>query len=292
MLTTLRLILSFLGSSFLLWTMTSCGDGSTKSSIDGESNQLAADIDQLIHDLPTPTKVPHLLHAADANFHQDALNDLTKLSVYITNEDEAALNLGIYLMDMGYLIAYNQLEEAAQYLEACQQLAERLNISSVFSPEVMDKFHSNSTNPDTLNSLFHQSILDVERELKSTNRVTVPALVLAGSFIEELYLAIEVIESYPKDGEVAARNQKLEPLVKVVLEQQSSLQDVTNLLKDLPDDEIIGHMVSELAILRVLYATDMEKVQSESPTTVLTTSALSGIRTEVKRIRTDIVEFE
>ena len=52
-------------------------------------------------------------------------------------------------------------------------------------------------------------------------------LVLAGSFIEGLYLAIEVIETYPKDVlDADTRNLILEPLVKVVLDQEKPLLDV------------------------------------------------------------------
>ncbi|WP_421869251.1 hypothetical protein [Marinoscillum sp.] len=298
----LRFTLTLIVSVAFLSTMISCGGGSSKSSADDVAfeeaeKKIVTDMDQVIKDLPSPTEVPYLLQATGADFNKDIINSLDRLPKYLTNEDESALNLGIYATDMGYLISYKQLETATDYLESSQKLAESLGVASVFSVATVEKFQTNLDNPDSLNKILNQSILDVEDRLESADRVSVAALVLAGSFIEGLYLAIEVIETYPKDVlDADTRNLILEPLVKVVLDQEKPLLDVIGLMKDLPDDDIINHMINELEILRVLYETDLadvqEKIASNTGDFVLTESTLSGIRSEVKRIRTDIVEFQ
>lgn len=298
----LRFTLTLIVSVAFLSTMISCGGGSSKPSADDVAfeeaeKKIVTDMDQVIKDLPSPTEVPYLLQATGADFNKDIINSLERLPKYLTNEDESALNLGIYATDMGYLISYKQLETATDYLESSQKLAESLGVASVFSVATVEKFQSNLDNPDSLNKILNQSILDVEDRLESADRVSVAALVLAGSFIEGLYLAIEVIETYPKDVlDADTRNLILEPLVKVVLDQEKPLLDVIGLMKDLPDDDIINHMINELEILRVLYETDLadvqEKIASNTGDFVLTESTLSGIRSEVKRIRTDIVEFQ
>ena len=167
----------------------------------------------------------------------------------------------------------------------------------MFSVATVEKFQNNLDDPDSLNKILTQSITDVEDRLESADRVSVAALILSGSFIEGLYLAIEVIETYPTDVlDEDTRNLILEPLVKVVLDQEKPLLDVIGLLKDLPEDDIINHMITELEILKVLYETDLaevqEKIANNTGDFVLTEATLSGIRGEVKRIRTDIVEFK
>ena len=282
--------------------MVSCGGGSSKSTaedvaFEDAEKKIVTDMDQVIHDLPSPTEVPYMLQATGADFNKDIINGLDRLPKYLTNEDESALNLGIYATDMGYLISYKQLEEATDYLESSQKLAESLGVASVFSVATIEKFQSNLDNPDSLNKILTKSIADVEDRLESADRVSVAALILAGSFVEGLYLAVEVIETYPTDVlDEETRNLILEPLVKVVLDQEKPLLDVIGLLKDLPEDDIIDHMISELEVLRVLYETDLaevdKKIAENTGDFMLTESDLSGIRTEVKRIRTDIVEFE
>lgn len=298
----MRFTLTLFVSAIFLSTMISCGGGSSKSSseeaaFEEAEKKIVTDMDQVIHDLPSPTEVPYLLQATGADYNKEIINDLERLPKYLTNEDESALNLGIYATDMGYLISYQKLEEATDYLESAQKLAESLGVASVFSVATVEKFQTNLDNPDSLNKILTQSITDVEDRLESADRVSVAALILAGSFIEGLYLAVEVIETYPKDVlDEDTRNLILEPLVKVVLEQEKPLLDVISLMKDLPEDDIINHMINELEILRVLYETDLaeveEKIANNTGDFVLTESTLSGIRSEVKRIRTDIVEFE
>tara|TARA_B100001245_G_C22853493_1_gene410289 strand:+ start:129 stop:1070 length:942 start_codon:yes stop_codon:yes gene_type:complete len=298
----LRFTLTLLVSASFLSTMVSCGGGSSKSTaedvaFEDAEKKIVTDMDQVIHDLPSPTEVPYMLQATGADFNKDIINGLERLPKYLTNEDESALNLGIYATDMGYLISYKQLEDATDYLESSQKLAESLGVASVFSVATIEKFQSNLDNPDSLNKILNKSITDVEDRLESADRVSVAALILAGSFVEGLYLAVEVIETYPTDVlDEETRNLILEPLVKVVLDQEKPLLDVIGLLKDLPEDDIIDHMISELEVLRVLYETDLaeveKKIAENTGDFMLTESDLSGIRTEVKRIRTDIVEFE
>ena len=298
----MRFTLTLFVSVLFLSTMISCGGGSSKSSseeaaFEEAEKKIVTDMDQVIHDLPSPTEVPYLLQATGADYNKEIINDLERLPKYLTNEDESALNLGIYATDMGYLISYKKLEEATNYLESAQKLAESLGVASVFSVATVEKFQTNLDNPDSLNKILTQSITDVEDRLESADRVSVAALILAGSFIEGLYLAVEVIETYPKDVlDEDTRNLILEPMVKVVLDQEKPLLDVIGLMKDLPEDDIINHMINELEILRVLYETDLaeveEKIANNTGDFVLTESTLSGIRSEVKRIRTDIVEFE
>ena len=297
----LRFTLTLLVSASFLSTMVSCGGGSSKSTaedvaFEDAEKKIVTDMDQVIHDLPSPTEVPYMLQATGADFNKDIINGLERLPKYLTNEDESALNLGIYATDMGYLISYKQLEDATDYLESSQKLAESLGVASVFSVATIEKFQSNLDNPDSLNKILNKSITDVEDRLESADRVSVAALILAGSFVEGLYLAVEVIETYPTDVlDEETRNLILEPLVKVVLDQEKPLLDVIGLLKDLPEDDIIDHMISELEVLRVLYETDLaeveKKIAENTGDFMLTESDLSGIRTEVKRIRTDIVEL-
>lgn len=299
----LRFTLTLLVSAIFLTSIVSCGGGSSKETkaddvaFEDAEKKIVTDMDQVIHDLPSPTEVPYMLQASGADFNDDIINTLERLPKYMTNEDESALNLGIYATDMGYLISYKQLESAEVYLEASQKLAEGLGVASVFSLATVEKFQNNLDNPDSLNKILEKSIADVGERLESADRVSVAALILSGSFIEGLYLAIEVIDTYPTDVlDEETRNLILEPLVKVVLDQEKPLLDVIALLKDLPKDDIINHMINELEILRVLYETDLAevdaKIASNTGDFVLTEETLSGIRSEVLRIRRDIVEFQ
>ncbi|MEQ8470467.1 MAG: hypothetical protein RIC35_04745 [Marinoscillum sp.] len=299
----LRFTLNCLFIAFTGIVLVSCGGSSSKETsaeqvaFEEAEDKIVTDMDKVIHDLPSPTEVPYLLQATGADFNADMINDLENLPKYLTNEDESALNLGIYATDMGYLISYQQLEKATDYLESAQKLAESLGVASVFSVATIEKFQNNLDNPDSLNKILTQSIVDVENRLENADRVSVAALILTGSFIEGLYLAVEVIETYPTDVlDEDTRNLILEPMFKVVLDQKKPLVDVIALMKDIPQDDIITHMITELNILRILYDTDLAEIEKQIAENtgdfILTEDMLIDITTEVKRIRTDIVEFQ
>ncbi len=160
----------------------------------------------------------------------------------------------------------------------------------------MEEFQGNLNNPDSLSKILSRAIVEAETRLESSDRVSVAALILTGSFLEGLYLAVKVIETYPSDIlDETNRNLILEPLVKVVLDQKKPLLDVIAMLKDLPQNDAIAKMITELSILRILYDGDLADIQAKIASNegnfILTQDMLIDITTEVKRVRNDIVAF-
>ncbi|MFT4833921.1 MAG: hypothetical protein ACI83W_000606 [Marinoscillum sp.] len=300
---TLRKSLQTLSICSLVLLLVSCGGNPNKDRKEAEQaafeqaeKKISTDLDRVLGELPSPTEVPYLLQATGADFDANLINSLDKLSRYETSEDEAGLNLGVYATDMGYLLSYGKVTESTDYMGACQKLAEALGIASVFDMKTIEAFQSNMNNPDSLNQVISRAIIDVESRLEDADRVSVAALILTGSFIEGLYLAVKVIETYPTDIlDVDTRNLILEPMVKVVLDQRKPLLDVISMLKDLPQDDIIAKMITELNILKIFYDGDLadiqEKISQNTGGFVLTQDMLIDITTEVKRVRNDIIEL-
>jgi hypothetical protein len=289
-----------IGSAFAL-ALVGCGGTSNEKSakeaaFEEAEKKISSDLDQVIHDLPSPTEVPYMLQATGSDFNGTLINGLENLSKYETNEEEASLNLGVYATDMGYLLSYEKVSESRQYMEACQKLAETLGVASVFDVKTMEEFQGNLNNPDSLSKILSRAIVEAETRLESSDRVSVAALILTGSFLEGLYLAVKVIETYPSDIlDETNRNLILEPLVKVVLDQKKPLLDVIAMLKDLPQNDAIAKMITELSILRILYDGDLADIQAKIASNegnfILTQDMLIDITTEVKRVRNDIVAF-
>ena len=180
-------------------------------------------------------------------------------------------------------------------MEVCQKLAETIGVSSAFELDLMERFEQNLSNRDSLSNLINIAMTAAEEKLEDTDRLSMVALVLSGSYIEGLYLSVMVIDTYPDDLlPEESRNLILEPLVRIVIEQQKSLIDVIALLKDLEQDEIISNVIAEFNVLRLLYEDDVsdieDKISEGDPNFVLSKDLLADITTEVKRIRADMIE--
>ncbi len=276
-----------------------CGGEQKKGSI--ETNELSEsekkiveEIDKVIHDMPPPTEVPFLLKKTGADYDETLINDLANVENHSTTRDKAALNAGVYATDIGYLSSYEQVENALSYLEACQKLAEAIGAGSVFNVELMGRFERNLSTPDSLISIVNDVMASAETNLENSDKLTSVALTLVGSYIEGMYLATQVIDNYPDDLPEEVRGQVLQPLVRVVIEQEQPLLDVIALMKDLPEDEIIDHMIAELSVLRILYQDDLAAIEQQIDENKgdfqLQPSMLKDIIIEVARIRGDIVK--
>ncbi len=281
---------------------TSCGGGKEKQKISSEElseteQKIIEEIDKVIHDMPPPTEVPFLLKETGADYDESLLNVLANVENHTTSRDKAALNAGVYATDIGYLSSYEKVENALSYLEACQKLAESIGAGSVFNVELMGRFERNLGTPDSLMAIVNQVMESAETNLENSDKLTSVALVLVGSYIEGMFLATQVIDNYPNDMlPEDVRNLVLQPLVRVIIEQEQPLLDVIALMKDLPEDEIIDHMIAELSVLRILYAEDLALIEEQIDTNAgdfqLKPEMLKNIIVEVNRIRTDIVEIE
>ncbi|MBV6643824.1 MAG: hypothetical protein KI790_00155 [Cyclobacteriaceae bacterium] len=285
---------------FLTLFFWSCGGSGNQQVAEDEvsfsdaEQKIVGDIGAIIHDLPPPSIVPNTLKKIGTEFDPDVINDIHKISDYQVNEDKAALNLGVYATDVGYMISYGQVQQSMEAIDAITKLAETIGVSTAFDMQLIEKYERNLGNADSLTKILNETVRLAEDRLEHSDRLSMAALVLTGSFVEGLYLVIRIIESYPSDINEETRNRKLEPLVKILLEQKKPLLDVIALMKDIPHDDAIRRMISELSILRLLYDGDLAEIEARMKDTtsdfVMTTDMLIDITTEVKRIRGEIVE--
>ncbi len=289
-----------IGFCLCLYLLASCG-GQQKQEEDvagdvtfsDAEQKLIKDISKVISDLPPPSIVPNTLMKLGTEYDPDLVNSIDKIAEYQTDEDKSALNLGVYATDVGYQVAYQQVEESLSHMEALQRLAETVGVSTAFDISLMENYEQSMNDPEALTKLLNETMLLAEKRLENSDRLAMAALVLTGSFVEGLYLVIKIIDEYEGAGlSETERNEKLQPLVQIILEQRKPLTDVIELMKDIPDDEGIYGMISELEILKILYDSDLKDIEEAmggDENYVIPPDMLYDITTEVKRIRQDIV---
>ena len=293
---------TYLSVAIVALFLFSCGGSDKKSETSGEAaafdeaeSQVIDEIDKVIHELPPPSEVPYMLQATGADYNPELINKLENASRYQNNMDKAAMNLGSYATDIGYLASNDKTQDALKYMEVCQQLADKVGISAAFDLDMMERFEKNLSNKDSLSNLINIAMTMAEEKLEDSDKLNMVALILSGSYIEGLYLSIMVIDTYPEDMLTESqRNLILEPLMKVIIDQEKSLIDIIALLKDIEQDEIISNVIAEFSILRFLYDDDVaeisDKITSNDSNFVLTKDMLKDVILEVKRIRAEMIE--
>jgi hypothetical protein len=283
-------------SACMLLVLQSCGSSGNKDKNAEEFQEAEKNIpnqlDDIVYKIPPPSEIPYLLQATGADFNQGLLNPHTKADEYLSRSDKAALNMGAYAADIGYLSSYDKTQEAINYLSTCKSLAENLNVIGAFDTQMLTRFESNIANKDSLALLVDSSVSQAGKYLKGDNRNKLAAQVIAGSFIEGLYIATGLVSSYPKDLPDDARNLVLTPIIKTVLDQKESVTEVRKMLSNVEQSDLIAGLNTELGNLEKTYAAlnIEDQIKNNRADLALSDKNLVEITNIVDRMRNMITE--
>jgi hypothetical protein len=286
-------LFSALIALFLLWGCGSSNKEANSDEFEQAQESLKSQIEDVVYNIPSPTEIPYLLEATGAEFNQSLINDRSKADQYASRNDKAALNLGVYAADIGYLSSYDKTQEAIDYLNACKSLADGLGVIGTFDIDVLKSFEANIANKDSLASLLNQTVQKTGSFLKDDSRNKLAALVVTGSFVEGLYISTGLIKSYPKDIlPDDQRNLVLTPLMRVILQQAQSVDELLKMLGTVEQAEPITSIIADLTTLQANYRglNIEEQIKNNKAAMVLTDKNLQEITKVVEKLRKDITD--
>ena len=279
---------------FGLWSCCPKGDKDKNSSeFDEAQKSLKEEIKDIAYNIPPPSEIPYLLQQTGAEFNQSLINDRKKADAYGSQPDKAALNLGVFTADIGYLSSYEKTQESIDYLNACKNLADKLGVTGSFDRATLQKFEANIANKDSLAALLDDAIKKTDKYLKDGNRSKLGALLVTGSFVESLYISTGIIKSYPKNIlPDDTRNLVLTPLIRIIIDQKKSVGEVTKMLSSVDQTGPIPTIVADLKSLESSYNSlnIEEQIKNNKANLVLSDKNLEEITRLVEKLRGDIVQ--
>src|SRR5690606_18363382 len=276
--------------------LMACGkSGSDKEKESDEfakaQESLKSQIEDLVYNIPDPAEIPYILQQTGADYNASLINPTSKADGYLGRSHKAALNLGVYATDIGYLSSYEKTQEAVDYMHTCKKLADNLNIIGTFDESLVRRFESNITNKDSLAALLNTTMNKTETFLKNDDRRELAAQVVAGSFIEGLYISTGLVKSYPKDIlPNDSRNLILTPIIRNILDQKNSVSEVRKMLGSVEQTEEITAISADLQQLEDAYSklNIEEQIRNNRADLVLSDANLVEITAIVERIRNRI----
>ncbi len=281
-----------------LGILASCGSGAKKedSSAFEDAKSLDEQITHLISDdFPKPSEIPYAIMQTGADYNQSLINGRENLENYIAQPDKAALNLGVYAADMGYLVAYDKTQETIDYFNLCKRIADELGIMGSFSPGMVQRVEGNIGNKDRLTEILDSAVNDASQYMGNNSQSKLGALIVTGSFVESLYLATGIIKTYPKEAFANPKQkmQVLTPLTILILKQRKSVSEVITMLKKVDQTESVTKIVKDFSELEASYASLApleEQIKSGDANLTFTDDTLAGITKTIEKIRSDIVK--
>ena len=147
-------------------------------------------IDSEIFSLPSPIQTAILMHKKEISYREELLNPLANEKKYI-NQYQKSLNMGVYGADLAYLSNFNNSQKKLDYFKVVESLATDLDIRNNIDQSLIDRFAKNIDVQDSLYKLNADLFKAGDKYLKQNDEYEVATLILAGGWVEALYLAID-----------------------------------------------------------------------------------------------------
>jgi hypothetical protein len=286
-----------------VWAFAACSTGGNSGDTAQDTTTAAVDTatvpattagttdSKVLGGLPPTSEVPAMLQLSGADFNPSLVNSAGKATGYTTTTDKAALNLGIYATDIGYLSVYDKTQDVITYLKSAEKLANHLGLNNTFGAEMQQRFQRNLNNKDSLVKIVDESMNYVNSFLKEGNRDATAALIVTGSFVEGLYVSTGLVEKYPKDVPADVRNQTLTQLIVSITKQEQSLDDLINILQEVKSDPQAQTYLTEMQDLKKQFeALNLdEQIRNNRGGLMINDKTLTGISAKVKQIRSRII---
>ncbi|MDA3821619.1 MAG: hypothetical protein PF450_03255 [Bacteroidales bacterium] len=195
-------------------------------------------MDEVIENIASPIEVAFLLNNLEVPFSISYLSEPDKMSNYSTNF-EMAYNLGALSSDLGYLNTYNKTGTAINYLSTINKLTESLEVGQFFDFIQMKRLATGSNSLDSLLFTSMNSFNRMDEYLRKTDRSNLSTLMVAGVWIEGLFLATQVYEK-----------SEIKEIRSVIGEQKQILNDLLIIMNKYKDDDGFAELIEDYMTIK------------------------------------------
>jgi hypothetical protein len=166
------------------------------------------------------------------------LNATENAKKYNDNRSRA-LNFGIYSADLLFCSTFNHGPEALKYFVNIKKLGDDIGISTAINDQTASRISANIGNPDSLGAISNDLYFTTFDNLESNERGNTLALVIAGGWVESLYLVTSMQPVFKADNAVVTR----------IAEQKYTLENLIDYMKKYENDTDVSAILKDLGAL-------------------------------------------
>ncbi len=197
-------------------------------------------MDEIVQNISSPVEIAALIKAVGVPYSNQHLATTDFVDHYNTSFKKA-LGLGIFGADLGYQNMYNKTGGVIDYISAIKTLADGIRVGQFFDFTTLKRLATNNQNLDSLMYISVQNFNQMDRYLRENKRSNLSSLIVAGVWIESMYLLGEVIKESPnaelseKIGEqklilsnlmILLRNYERDPDFKKLIDDLNEIQEI------------------------------------------------------------------
>ena len=172
----------------------------------------------VFNSMPDRKLILKLIEENKIEYDPQFLNDPNSVSKY-SIEFYKAVNLGMYGSDLSIANSFDQTQESMVFLKCVNSLAVNIGVNNAFDQVMFDRMEANRENKDSTLEIITNAFKKADQILKINNRPATSAVILAGSWIEGMYVSCQMAQTI--------NNEKI---IKTIIDQNESLKNLIIML--------------------------------------------------------------
>jgi hypothetical protein len=294
-------IILFTTALFLISCQTQKGKKSTSefevpdSILLAETTTISEEaINEIVQNVSSPVEMAALIKELGIPFSTKYLATTDFVNKYNTSF-KMAYSLGVFGADLGYLNIYDKSTQVVDYLTAINKLADGIKVGQFFDFETLQRLATSRDNIDSLMFISVNSFNNMDTYLRENSRGHLSALMIAGTWIEGLYLVTQVAseKSNPELAErIGEQKVNLDNILLILnnYKQHTQVTELINLLNELKNEFDNVEITYEIGEPQTVEQDGMVMiVQNEKSVVNITDDQLSKIVTKTKQIRNKLI---
>lgn len=212
-----------------LVAIMACGNPGAKKQAEEKEDKLKAfreEVDSKFVGVNSAEDVAAFIHLAGLELMAEAPNDPLAWEKYKGNELLAAMNMGVYMADAHYLLAFEESKDSYLSIMAAKQLAEVIGVVGVFDEMVITKIEDGIVPGDEMLNKYADAIFNSKKKFTDQGRLLVLGSHMMGKYVETLYLLFNNIFYSQLDVPDDIRLQVMRKLLIVTGEQLDMLPNM------------------------------------------------------------------
>ncbi|PKP39270.1 MAG: hypothetical protein CVT98_02465 [Bacteroidetes bacterium HGW-Bacteroidetes-15] len=252
-------------------------------------------IDDMIQNVSSPLETAALIKGMNVPFNRDYIAN-TGSEKNLNTSFQKAIGLGIYGADLGYINMYERTSLVINYITTIKSLADGIQVGQFFDFSTLSRIATNRENIDSLMLVSQQSFNRIDNYLRETNRSHLSVVIIAGVWIEGLYLSTRVAQDSknPRINETIGEQKMIMGHLMLLLNNYKRDPNIAQLIKDF---EEIQDLYKEVKITYEYgEPTPVEKdgvltfQQNDTQTIIMSDEVLENIIKKVHSIRNKLLE--
>ena len=261
--------ISILTTVAILLYITSC-NSEQSNQVNNDTDTVEVDslvmdevMNDVVYQIPSPDELFALIKNSGCKFRDDLLN--SEKAVY-ESKGAQELNLGIFAADLAYLAAYEKFQPSLKYFAKVKSMSDQIGLSTAIGSDMYTRLESNITNSDSLLDITNNSYYNVVQKLEETGNGQTLALLLAGGWIESIYISVNLIDKFDANNATIQR----------IASQKITFNNLLLNLEKYKDQPDVAEQITKLEKIKQIFDQIQKEVIENNVTSTDTTKVIIG----------------